>query len=208
MAGTVKIPLRNTGNYALIDEDDYELVASFGSWHENDSGYAVRRDVIDGRKQTIRMHRLVNNTPNEKVTDHLNGNRLDNRKTNLRTCSQAENMNNLKSAKGYSWDAAKNLWMVRHSGKFYGRYKTEAEAIEAVRQAKSGVEKPSRQHPRRSYLPRGVYFMQPNAKKGIAPYYIRPAIRGERIFRGFFKTASEALVALQELKEQKGRVAS
>lgn len=203
-----KILLENTGNYALVDDEDYDLVMSFGKWHENDSGYAVRRDTVGGKKQTVRMHREVNATPHNMVTDHKNGNRLDNRKSNLRSVTQRENMANLKNVKGYCWDAQKKMWMVRHNRKFYGRYKTEPEAIEAVKLARSGVPKPSRVHPRRMYLPRGVYFMQPRAQKGYSPYYIRPRKDGVREFKGYFRSVDDALATLRDMGVQKERIAS
>ena len=41
-----------------------------------------------------RLHRLICNTPEGMVTDHINGDSLDNRKSNLRVCTNAENARN------------------------------------------------------------------------------------------------------------------
>lgn len=91
MAGTRQVLLRNTGHYAIVDDDDYERVDRFSPWYETDSGYAIKKTRINGKNISIRMHSLINNTPKGLVTDHINGNRLDNRKSNLRSVSQLIN---------------------------------------------------------------------------------------------------------------------
>ena len=155
MAGT-KIHLSNTGNDAIVDIDDFERVNSLGKWHESDTGYAVIRSIIDGKKQTLRMHRVIMNCPNGKVVDHLNGNKLDCRKKNLRICTQKENANNLHNARGYCFDKSRGKWVVRYKNKFCGRYATEDEAKRAYQLAKSGQEYQTRQ--RQKYmLPKNIY---------------------------------------------------
>lgn len=82
------------------------------------------------------MHILVNKTPKGFLTDHINGNKLDNRKANLRTVTQKENaMNRSKRSdnltsifKGVSWDRVNGKWIVLVSKKYYGRYEDEIEA--------------------------------------------------------------------------------
>lgn len=190
--------------YAVVDEDDYEMLVAMGKWHLNDSGYAVRRNK-DGN---VRMHRVVNNTPDDLLTDHKNHDRLDNRKSNLRTVTQKENMGNIKGEKGYCWDSNRQKWMVRYKNKHIGRYETEEEAKTAYQLAKSGVEKEDKTHPRRKYLPENVLFMKPAAEKGQKPYYIRPVINGERKFFGYFSTPSDAEIALSIIKTTERRIAS
>lgn len=192
MPGTKELQLTNTDKTVLLDADDYEYINSLGVWYMNDSGYAVRR--INGK--TTRMHRLINKTPVGKVTDHLNGNRLDNRKSNLRTCTQKENANNKKNILGYTWDKSKQRYIVRYKNKFYGRYDTEKEAKRAYQLAKSGV---PYQKTRRKYwhLPKGI-------SKQFGKYRVRPQANGERYWLGQFATLEKAVEVLNKWQEKRG----
>lgn len=117
-----KILLENTGNYATIDDDDYDKVIAFGKWYENDGGYAVKKTKVAGKNVSIRMHALINDTPKGWHTDHINGNRLDNTKANLRTVTaQANAWNRHKDKehrvynhlpKGMSFDKSRNQYIA------------------------------------------------------------------------------------------------
>ena len=74
------------GVRAKVDDSDYLLLADY-SWYLDSRGYATRYS----RGKYIGMHRMVNDTPDGMLTDHINGDRLDNRKSNLRTCTRAQN---------------------------------------------------------------------------------------------------------------------
>ena len=196
MAGT-KIHLSNTGNDAIVDIDDFERVNSLGKWYESDTGYAVIRSIIDGKKQTLRMHRVIMNCPNGKVVEHLNGNKLDCRKKNLRICSQKENANNLHHTRGYCFDKSRGKGRVRYKNKFYGRYATEDEAQRAYQLAKSGQEYQPRQ--RQKYmLPKNIYRQGLKWGYGIQ-------IDGFRYRKFGYATLAEAM---DGLKLQKERMAS
>ena len=126
MAGTI--------SDILYDPEDTELVAS-RKWHMSHLGYAIWRGFVDGKKVTLRLHRLINQTPEGMVTDHINGNKLDNRRSNLRTVTTAENNLNVRR-KGYSWDKSKGNYIVRFKSKYIGRYKDMSEAREAYLNAR------------------------------------------------------------------------
>lgn len=105
------------GKFALVDDDMFEYLNQF-KWFCDSRGYAVRD--IGGRKnkKRILMHRLINKTPKNLVTDHINRNKLDNRKKNLRSVTQRQNTFNAKLSKnnksGYNGISFyKNRWVAR-----------------------------------------------------------------------------------------------
>lgn len=131
-----KIPLTK-GEYALVDDDDYDFLTQ-RKWCASGRGYAVSR--IDGK--LVPMHRLVNKTPAGKITDHINRDRLDNRKSNLRTASYRLNglnrglqVNNKSGYKGVSWHSVAGKWeaSVKKNGKkkYIGVFDTPEKANQA-----------------------------------------------------------------------------
>jgi hypothetical protein len=129
--------LKITGGIVLIDKDDYELVSKY-QWHLL-KGYVFTRPRVNGRSTVIRMHRLINNTPMGFVTDHINHNKLDNRKRNLRTVKTRENQFNRSinknspfSARGVTKtpDKTFRVRLVKDRKKYnFGCYKTLDEAL-------------------------------------------------------------------------------
>lgn len=73
----------------MIDLDDVERCKPF-KWSLRNDGYVSTK--INGKE--VKLHRFILNTPKGKHTDHININRLDNRKSNLRICTQQQNNKN------------------------------------------------------------------------------------------------------------------
>lgn len=115
------IPLTR-GLVAIVDDEDYERLNEF-KWHANSEGYAVRAVRNDVREQVrIRMHRSVQGISaiDIRCVDHINGNRVDNRKENLRVCTRAENQanrkaqrNNTSGFKGVHWVKRSQKWTAQ-----------------------------------------------------------------------------------------------
>lgn len=139
MSGTIEfsvIPMSNVpGVFAMIDPEDYEMVAAFGKWYRNDSGYAVKKTRIKGKNVHIRMHRLINGTPSNLQTDHINGDRLDNRKENLRTVSQMMNTWNITKPKAHKkYDLPAGVTFDYSRNKYYAT-KTERKRFDDLDEA-------------------------------------------------------------------------
>lgn len=126
----------------LIDEVDYSVIAGY-SWCIAGNGYAVARDKKS--RKVIYMHRLLLNNP-AGIVDHTNGDKLDNRRSNLRTCTNAQNSrnqkirsNNTSGFKGVSKNGGRDKWeayiRTNYKRKFLGYYDTPEEASKAYKNA-------------------------------------------------------------------------
>ena len=87
----VKVYLYGNKEYFLCDIEDLEIAKS-RSWNLNGKGYAQGWDTKN--KRYDRFHRLIFPIRKGHVTDHINRNRLDNRKCNLREVTVLENSHN------------------------------------------------------------------------------------------------------------------
>lgn len=146
MGSTYSVVLLSKGKYAKVDHDDTWMVSEY-KWHLSDTGYAVWRGIKNGAKKTIRMHSLVIDAPKDKIVDHINHNPLDNRKTNLRICTQSDNMRNMRDqGRGYWFQKQNQNWVVEIYGKHIGCFKTEEEAKEIAAFVRNGgtYQKPER----------------------------------------------------------------
>lgn len=129
------------GQKILVDKVDYEFLNQW-KWHVSSSGYAVRS--MDGGMKKVLMHRFIISVPSYMETDHINRNKLDNRRTNLRACDHSTNMLNRSfTSKGVSWDSKSKKWRVRiqRSGlrRYYGLYKSKKDADKLALQVLRGV---------------------------------------------------------------------
>jgi hypothetical protein len=102
----IRVPL-SKGKFAIIDDDDFELISKY-KWSATEPDH--RRSIYartnikgdDGKYYTERMHRLVLglNKGDGKIVDHINGDGLDNRKSNLRISSHSDNAANVSTHRG------------------------------------------------------------------------------------------------------------
>ena len=93
----------NGGKVSLVDDEDYETYKDF-VWCCNSVGYATTIDKITRIQHSL--HRDILSPQKGLVTDHINGNRLDNRRCNLRAVTQQQN----------TWNRTVSLGVVPYIG--------------------------------------------------------------------------------------------
>jgi len=127
----------------------FDLNGKYGvgytSWYIKKNGYL---DTVDSNNKHMLMHRLIMDVLDcpEIQVDHINNNKLDNRKENLRLCTFQQNMfnrgikkNNSSGITGVVWDKEKNKWcaQIRYNNKniFLGYFDDINEAKNARQEA-------------------------------------------------------------------------
>ncbi len=136
--------LLTKGKKTIVDDVDYDMLSQF-KWCYSPTGYAVRRAPLEAYA-LLYLHRVLLEAKDGEYIDHINGDRLDNRKDNLRKCSMSENLmnrgkqkNNSSGYKGVSLDKSRNKWQaqIQKNGKniSLGRFYTREDAARAYDKA-------------------------------------------------------------------------
>jgi hypothetical protein len=128
----------------LIDIEDSWILYEYNYYiHETKPGAGCKyvRCHKKGSKKNERvyLHRLITNANKNDIVDHINGNKLDNRRLNLRfVCHSLNALNSKKTEgitssqfKGVYFDKARNKYRAYCCGKFIGRFLNESDAAEA-----------------------------------------------------------------------------
>lgn len=143
-AAMSKIITLNHGYQAIVDDDVFETINKH-RWLINGrqtKPYASRVSGSRGNKKKYFMHRvIIGATPGDGVVvDHINGNTLDNRRSNLRVCCHKDNMKNQAGRKkstsifkGVSRDEKNKKWVVQVM--LNGRRVFHARAIDEIEAA-------------------------------------------------------------------------
>ncbi len=132
----MEIPIK--GKTMLIDEEDYDFVA-FKQWYIQSEGYVCHRDHTG----THYLHRFLMRPPDGLQVDHINGDKLDNRRCNLRLCTNQQNSWNIKNNRkkktslyrGVYWYERDSRWVanlcLNYKTIYLGRFDNELEAAQA-----------------------------------------------------------------------------
>lgn len=127
----------NTDFEFLCDLEDIDIAKSYHWCNRN--GYAIN-------DKAGRFHRIIMSAPNDMYVDHINHDGTDNRKKNLRLCTNAENQwntqrqtNNISGYKGVGWYNPRKKWrvLIQINGKkkYIGIYDDKIEAAKAYNEA-------------------------------------------------------------------------
>jgi HNH endonuclease len=123
-----EIPLTK-GAKAVVDDADYEFVNTY-KWYLDNVGYACHSfwSPATNRRYNVRLHQFLLDVDPPLTVDHINGNRLDCRRNNLRVATREQNQwnrrkyaNRSSQFKGVKWRKLKNSghWQatITHHGK-------------------------------------------------------------------------------------------
>lgn len=136
-----EIKLANNRGITLVDDEYYDMLIQY-HWSLDSSGYAQKATKINDKWIPERIHKLLIDIPKGLEVDHINNNRLDNQKSNLRIVTRSQNMmnksvykNSTSKFKGVSWNKNTNKWrsVIGLNGKYYhlGVFENEFEAAKA-----------------------------------------------------------------------------
>lgn len=127
------LALANAIACAYVDDEDYPLLSRY-AWSLDHKGYAK----TSAFGTTVKLHRMILNAPKDAQVDHINLDKLNNCKSNLRLCDNKLNQANTikreyvngkqtsSQFKGVSWVGSINRFRVKIKKKYIGTYKCEA----------------------------------------------------------------------------------
>ena len=142
------VPL-SKGMVAIVDDADHDRVSQH-KWFYSVRGYAVRNVPNPKgikRKWTMQtMHRFIAGIPDGVTVDHISGDKLDNRRENLRAatlqqnaCNRGLTKRNTSGSKGVSWYSPSQKWraVIAVNKKYVhiGHFTDKQEAIDAYAEA-------------------------------------------------------------------------
>jgi hypothetical protein len=144
-SGDVRLIPLGDSFYAYVDAADYEWLSQW-TWYMCAGGYAGRTE----KGTLILLHRAIMKPPKGMVVDHIDGNRANNCRFNLRVCTRRENERNKRKRRGTS-SPYKGVYRERKTGKYYatciyqgehlhrGRFDDEIEAARAYDRAAAAL---------------------------------------------------------------------
>lgn len=89
----VKVLKKNLSVPCFVDDEDYEILNKY-KWRQDKWGHARSSPRKNSLSNACLMHRVIMKARKGQEIDHANGNKLDNRKNNLRFCSKSDNQRN------------------------------------------------------------------------------------------------------------------
>jgi len=127
----------------MVDDEDYEYLSQY-NWHVSKDKCVA--SWLGGHNKRVLLHRFIMKPPDDMEIDHIDGNRLNNQKSNLRLATSSQNKcnrgprkDNKSGFKGVSWHKQREKWTARiKSGEVYkhlGLFESKEEAAKTYNNA-------------------------------------------------------------------------
>lgn len=137
----------DSGKEMIFDKEDLEIVSA-RPWFIDETGYPSARDKETGERTRLHRMLLKGEIPEGKVVDHINRNKLDNRRSNLRVCTQQTNVRNASRSRtnksgvtGVFYDTKTGRWRAQISRKGQSRHIGSFDDFEDAVRARKEAEK-------------------------------------------------------------------
>jgi hypothetical protein len=111
------------GKAVLVNDEDFEWLSKF-RWRPDKDGYARTTYRENGKRVDRFMHRMIMDAPKGTLVDHINGNKIDNTRENLRFCTYQQNQWNQRIKEGAS-SVFKGVGRKKGSDSFEARIKID-----------------------------------------------------------------------------------
>ena len=125
---------------SLVDNEDFKCLNHY-KWfviRDRNTYYACRMIYVNGKRRRLLMHRDILKTPHGFISDHIDGNGLNNQRSNLRVCTIQQNSMNVKRSRGTSqykgvrWHKRDKKWRAQigfnNKVLYIGDFKDEIDA--------------------------------------------------------------------------------
>ena len=221
MVNQYKIPLKNKNkeiiDYSIVSEEDYLELNKY-KW------YISNNEYVEGKynNKTISMHKFImniilNKDSKNKIVDHINSNKFDNRRDNLRIVTHSENARNRTKHKnstskyyGVSYVKVNNIWMsciVFNNTRLQAYYKIEEHA---AYQYDLWIKEYDIEYSNMNNIdkPKDFNLYEKNSKKnpelpiGISKNSNKYRVQINNKTYGYFDILEDAIKKLNEVKEQ------
>lgn len=128
----------------ILDDGDAHLAQTY-RWCDNGDGYAKAYDRKT--KRFVYLHRIVTQAQRGQIVDHINGNRMDCRRANLRITDRSGNALNSRKRRchgahgvaskyrGVAWHPTRSKWVANYRGKYLGLFDNDTDAARAYNAA-------------------------------------------------------------------------
>lgn len=120
----MEIKLGGKGGTALVSPEDYELVSSY-NWYLNKKGYA--QTTIN--RIPVLMHRLIMKADESKQVDHINRNKLDNQRLNLRLLTSSDHSKSKCKSVLATSSKYKNVTFHKKNKKYQAAVKNNSKSV-------------------------------------------------------------------------------